>query len=98
MPEQQYNKKMYNRDPDGFKMNYIVNEDSVTFSTDEGSSSKMWSEFENLHEVDKFVFIYLKNRRGLIFKREYIGEEAFDFIIERASREMKQRNIIRYKK
>lgn len=90
-------KKMYNRNPDGFKMNYFVDETGVSFATDEGSSSKMWSEFENLHEVEEFVFIYLKNKRGLIFKRDYIGEEAYNYIIEQASKNMKSKNIIRYK-
>lgn len=91
-------KKMYNRDPESFRMEYVVNEDFVSFTSKEGSSSKMWSEFENLHEVEDFVFVYLKNKRGLIFKREYTGVEAYNFIIERASRDMKSKNIIRFKK
>jgi low affinity Fe/Cu permease len=91
-------KKLYNRDPESFKMDYVVNEDTITFSSEHGSSSKMWSEFARLHEVEEFVFIYLKNNRGLIFKRAYVGNEAFNFIIDRASRDIKQKNIIRYKK
>ena len=88
-------KRLYNGDPESFNMDYYVDENTLTFSTKEGSSSKMWSEFENLHEVEEFVFIYLKNKRGLIFKREYIGSEAYDFIVERASRDMKSKNVIR---
>ena len=90
-------KKMYNRDPESFHMDYYLDENNVTFTSKDGSSSKMWSEFENLHEVKDFVFIYLKNKRGLIFKRDYIGEEAYNYIIERASRDMKKRNVTRYK-
>jgi hypothetical protein len=91
-------KRLYNGDPESFNMDYYVDENTLTFSTKEGSSSKMWSEFENLHEVEEFVFIYLKNKRGLIFKRDYVGSEVYDFIVERASRGMKAKNVIRYKK
>lgn len=89
-------KKLYNKDPESFHMDYFVDDNTITFSSKDGSSSKMWSEFEHLQEVQEFVFIYLKNKRGLIFKRDYIGEDAYNYVIERASRDMKKKNIIRY--
>lgn len=91
-------KRLFNSDPESFSMDYYVDENTITFSTKEGSSSKMWSEFESMHEVEEFAFIYLKNKRGLIFKRDYIGSEAYDFIVERATKDMKAKNIIRFKK
>lgn len=91
-------KKLYNRDPESFHMDYHIDENTITFSSKDGSSSKMWSEFENLHEVEEFVFIYLKNKRGLIFKKEYVGTYAYNFLVERAARDMKSKNVVRYHK
>jgi hypothetical protein len=88
--------KLYSKDPDSFTMDYTLSESNITFQSKDGKSTKLWSEFYSMVETKDFVFIYLKNKRGLIFKKETLGEEATAFLIQKAESVMAKQNIKKY--
>ncbi len=87
-------KKLYDRDPEAYNMNYTLTDKEISFSTDQGSSSKYWSEFYHIIEKEKYIFLYLKNKRGLIFVKESMEQEALDFLIKKSTENMKAKEIL----
>lgn len=87
-------KKLYQRDPDSFNMDYVINENGLRFESKDGFSEKMWSEFESMVISEEYVYIYLKNKRGLLFKKEICGNEVIDFLTSKGQEVMRPKNIV----
>lgn len=85
--------RLYENNPEAFNMTYTLTEKELTFKTKEGSSSKFYSEFFSIVEVEGYYFLYLKNKRGLIFVKSQMEEDAITYLIEQTTRNMKEKNI-----
>lgn len=86
-------KRLYKNNPDAFNMSYTLTEKDITFQTEEGSSTKFWSEFFSIVEVEGYYFLYLKNKRGLIFVKNQMEEDAISYLVENSTKNMKEKNI-----
>ena len=72
--------KIYDQDPETFNYQYKFDNVTVSFSTKDGKSSKMWTEFVDIHETDNYVYIFMKSNKGLMFVKSQAPEGAIDFI------------------
>ena len=86
-------KRLYNNNPDAFNMTFTLTEKDITFQTDEGKSTKFWSEFFSVVEEENYYFLYLKNKRGLIFVKNQMTDEQRAFLVTNATATMKEKNI-----
>ncbi len=86
--------KMYNRSKDSLDMDYILNDTGLSFNNVDGASKKVWSEFYTLFENRKYIFLFLKNRRGLLFIKNQMEPEVITYLVENATKNMRPRNIL----
>ena len=73
-------KKIYEKDPESFEYNYKFDDVTVSFSTKDGKSSKMWSEFVKAYEDDLYIYIFTKSNKGLMFVKAQMPEEVLTFV------------------
>jgi hypothetical protein len=86
-------KKIYAKNTHAFDMKYILEEDQLQFVTDEGTGTKLWSEFYSIYEEEKYLFLYLKNKRGLVFVKDQMTKEGVDYLIKKSSASMRSKEI-----
>ena len=75
--------KIYDGDPKAFEYTYALDEVTISFSTKDGKSSKMWSEFVKYEEKDKYLYAFTKNNKGLMFVKSDIEDEVYSFIVKK---------------
>jgi len=88
--------KIYDQDPESFQYEYVLTDVTCSFSTKDGKSTKMWSEFVFLFEDEQYVFIYTKQNRGLMFVKEKMEEEVVAFIKQKV--ESNKGSVLKKKK
>lgn len=81
--------KIYEMDPETFHYTYDINDVTVSFSTKDGKSSKMWSEFKDRYEDDEFLFVFMKNNKGLMFVKSKMPAGLLSFIQQKVPKERK---------
>lgn len=86
-------KKVYETNKEAFLMTYNLDDTQIKFSTTKGEAVKLWSEFHTIYEVEGYYFIYLKNKRGLVFVKEQLPLDASNFLIAKAKQNMSPKNI-----
>ena len=86
-------KKIYQTNKEAFMMTYSLDDAQIKFSTSQGEAIKLWSEFHSIYEIEGYMFIYLKNKRGLVFVKSKLPEEAQAFLINKAKQNMSPKNL-----
>jgi hypothetical protein len=81
--------KIYDMDPESFNYDYVINEVTCSFSTKDGKSSKMWSEFVTKYENEEYLYIFTKKNRGLMFVKKSLEPEILEFINGKVSEKKK---------
>jgi hypothetical protein len=76
-------------DPESFNYDYVINEVTCSFSTKDGKSSKMWSEFVTKYENEEYLYIFTKKNRGLMFVKKSLEPEILEFINGKVSEKKK---------
>lgn len=86
-------RKLYESNKDSFQLTYTMKEDVLQFEASQGKNEKLWSEFHTLYETQDHYFIYLKNKRGLIFTKSSMNEENMTFLIDKCKSVLTEKNI-----
>lgn len=82
--------KIYDGDPDSFNYKYTFDDVTVTFATKEGQSSKMWSEFVKKYETEKYIYIFTKSNKGLMFIKDSMEAEVLTFLLKKLEDNVKE--------
>lgn len=86
--------KIYDQDPSAFEYDYSLDDVTVSFSTKDGRSSKMWTEFVKTYEDELYLYIFTKSNKGLMFVKKSIDTEIYNFIMSK----VKENKKISFKK
>lgn len=86
-------KKLYAQNSEAFQMTYTLKDDSLLFVTSQGQNEKLWSEFHTIYETEAYLFIYLKNKRGLMFVKSNMTEDMIQFLISKCKSVMSPKNL-----
>lgn len=81
--------KIYDADTDAFNYTYKLDDVTISFSTKDGKSSKMWTEFVRYHETEEYLYIFTKSNKGLMFNRRDISVEIYDFMKKKLDENIK---------
>ena len=88
--------KIYDADPEAFSYDYVMDSVTISFSTKDGRSSKMWSEFTTFFENDLYLYIFTKTNKGLMFVKTALEPEVYNFI--KGKLDENSKSVIKYLK
>lgn len=88
--------KIFDKNPEAFSYDYTLDDNNLSFKTDEGSNTKPWKEFVKYFEDDKYIFIFTKTNKGLMFCKGKLDPETIKFILGKCE-ENKARNPFKRK-
>lgn len=91
-------KKIYAKNAEALDMTYTLTDENLQFESKDGKADKLWSEFFSLFETEEHIYLYLKNKRGLIFVKAKMTEDAIAFLIQKSTEFMRGNNIKRLQK
>jgi len=90
--------KVYDKNPDGFTYHFVIDEETVSFSTADGKSSKKWNEFAKFYEDEQHIFLFTKQNKGLMFVKNQIEDEVCVFLSKTIKENLKSKINIPFSK
>lgn len=86
-------RKLYEHNKESFQLTYTFKKEALKFESPQGKNEKLWSEFHTLYETKDHYFIYLKNKRGLVFTKSCMNEDQVRFLLEQCKSVLTERNL-----
>ena len=62
-------------------INFVLNDEGLTYKTKEGELIKPWNEFYSFKETKDYFFIYFNKHNGLLLAKRDFSNEIIDFVI-----------------
>jgi len=75
-------KKTYEKNKHLMTIDFVVNDEGLTYKTKEGELTKPWNEFYSFKETKDHFFIYFNKQNGLLLAKRDFSYELQSFIVK----------------
>lgn len=72
--------KGYERNKDSLSIDFVLNEEGLTYQTTEGTLTEKWEMFATVKETEVYFFMYFAAHKGFLLAKRDLSEEMIEFI------------------
>jgi len=74
-------KRAYEKNKDLMTINFLINNEGITYLNNNGELLKPWIEFYSFKETKDYFFMYFSKHKGMLLAKREISQELQKFIV-----------------
>ncbi len=74
-------KKAYEKNIDLMTINFLINDEGITYLNNNGELLNQWNSFYSFKETEDYFFMYFSKHKGMLLAKREISNELQKFII-----------------
>jgi hypothetical protein len=91
-------KRAYDKHKDSMIINFVLNDEGLTYLTNDGNLLKHWSEFYSIKETEDYFFVYFNKNNGMLLAKRDFGMDINRFIKDNCNKHMVNKRKIKWVK